>query len=629
MSTARAVPGVSVPRVAVLMPTHRQAAFLPRAVHSLLDQTAGEWELAVVDDGSDDGTAEAVDPFLTDPRVHHRRFAANRGLGAALNAGLDMTRAPVVAYLPSDDVWAPDHLARLLEVLADPAVVLAHSGVVHHERRTSPGAPEGHPLQLVQVAHRRLPERWPERAELESDDLERLYWGRLRHHGRVRATGRVTCTWTDHPGQRHKAIRESFDGGLNVFRHRYRIAEPLRFHSSDSGEVDERALYRRFRERTYRPSRDGLRILLVGELAYNPERVLALAERGHRLHGLWTPHGLGASTVGPLPFGHVTDLPRTGWADAVRHLRPDVVYALLNWRAVPFAHEVLRTVPEVPFVWHYKESPQASIRRGEWPLLADLVAHSDAQVYSSPEERDWFARALPGRTDPSTALVLDGDLPKAEWFDGPRGRRLSEDDGEVHTVVLGRPLGLDAAFVTSLARQGVHLHFHGLVDAPGPKGAWTSWIGDARRAAPGRVHVHPHVDQRHWTRALSRYDAGWLHRVRGDNGGDLLRATWDDLNYPARIPPLMAAGVPVLQQRSPGSVVAAERLVEQLGIGVLYDGAEDLAARLHDTAGRGLLGNAVRAHRERFTFDAHADGLLALLRSVAGRAAHTAERRRL
>ncbi len=33
------------------------------------------------------------------------------------------------------------------------------------------------------------------------------------------------------------------------------------------------------------------------------------------------------STVGPLPFGHVTDLPRAGWRDAVRELQPDVTYA--------------------------------------------------------------------------------------------------------------------------------------------------------------------------------------------------------------------------------------------------------------------------------------------------------------
>ena len=68
--------------------------------------------------------------------------------------------------------------------------------------------------------------------------------------------------------------------------------------------------------------------------------------------------GLGTHTVGPLPFGHVSDLPATGWHAAVRALRPDVIYALLNWRAVPFAREVLAAELDVPFVWHFKEAPQ-------------------------------------------------------------------------------------------------------------------------------------------------------------------------------------------------------------------------------------------------------------------------------
>ena len=53
---------------------------------------------------------------------------------------------------------------------------------------------------------------------------------------------------------------------------------------------------------------DALQARRVGALAFNPERVLALEERGHRLFGLWTDDGLGAHTVGPLPFGHVTDV---------------------------------------------------------------------------------------------------------------------------------------------------------------------------------------------------------------------------------------------------------------------------------------------------------------------------------
>ena len=98
-----------IPRVAVLVPVHDQAAYLPRALESLLAQEETAWEAVVVDDGSREPVSVPADP-----RVRLVRTDDNRGLGAALNRGLDETTAPVVAYLPADDVWYPDHLSALL-----------------------------------------------------------------------------------------------------------------------------------------------------------------------------------------------------------------------------------------------------------------------------------------------------------------------------------------------------------------------------------------------------------------------------------------------------------------------------------------------------------------------------------
>ncbi|GAA3722084.1 glycosyltransferase involved in cell wall biosynthesis [Spinactinospora alkalitolerans] len=598
------------------MPTFEQSAFLPRAVAGLLAQDVPDWELIVVDDGSTDGTPDALRPFLRDPRVRCHRSAVNRGLGAAANIGLDMARAPLIAYLPSDDVYDRTHLAVLLEPFDDDGVVLAWSGTRHGDAAEFLDGPCGGPLQLVQVMHRRTPDRWVERSELESDDLDRLLWSALRRRGRAVGTGRVTCTWTDHPDQRHKAIRERHDGGLNVFRRRYRIADPLRFHTSDGTRIDERRLYDRFRRRPHPAAPDGLRILLVGELSYQPERVLALAERGHRLHGLWTPDGLGVDTVGPLPFGHVADVPAADWPEAVRELRPDVVYAQLGWRAVPFAHEVMRRSRGVPFVWHFKESPQRSIARGEWRLLADLCTRADALVLSTPEEREWFELALPGRIDPARTLVIDGSLPKADWLRGRRAERLAERDGAPHTAVLGRPLGFGTDFLAELTALGIHVHLHGLVDGPGPQGRWRDWLGDALHRCAGRLHVHPPVDQRDWVRVLSRYDAGWLHRFTSRNNGDLRAAGWDDLNHPARVGTLLAAGLPLLQVRNPGCTVAMERFVTRHRVGLLYDGPADLAARLHDDGSMSELRASIWPRRHEFTFDHRVDELIALFRRL-------------
>ncbi len=102
-----------------------------------------------------------------------------------------------------------------------------------------------------------------------------------------------------------------------------------------------------------------------------------------------------------------------------------------------------------------------------------------------------------------------------------------------------------------------------------------------------------------------------------DNGGDLRRASWDDLNYPARIPPLLAAGVPLLQQHSPGCVVAASRLIARHGFGVRYADIEDLCAQLGDHAAMQHRRTAAWEQRILFAFDTHADRLIALFREIS------------
>ena len=601
-----------MPAVTVLMPTYNQARFIRRALDSLCAQTLEDWELLLIDDGSPDDTQAAAAPYLADPRIHYHRFERNRGLGAALNFGLTRANAPLIAYLPSDDIYYADHLASLARLLAtSPDAVLALSGVRHHYNRTAEGPVAGYPLQLVQVMHRPAPERWTEREELVTDDLDRMYWSKLRAHGEFTGSGQVTCEWVDHPQQRHKLLREPA-GGINPYRLYYGVDYPLRFHTSVGNLIDEVDHYRTFRERPDTPiAADGLKILLVGELAYNPERVLALEERGHKLYGLWMDEPYWYNYVGPLPFGHVEDLPRNDWQGAIRKVQPDVIYALLNWQAVPFAHQVLVENPGVPFVWHFKEGPFISLEKGHWPMLVDLYQQSDGQIFNSPEMRDWFETATPG-LDPARSLILDGDLPKREWFAHERSPRLSEADGEIHTVVPGRPIGLHPQNVAELAAQKIHLHFYGDFT----QGQWLEWIEKTKRLAAGYIHLHSNVDQEGWVSEFSRYDAGWLHYFRSENGGDIRRANWDDLNYPARIATLAAAGLPVLQRDNTGSIVATQNLAKDLDIGLFFDGMEDLRQQMKDTRRIAELRENMWQRRDVFTFDHHAGRLVEFFRHV-------------
>jgi glycosyltransferase involved in cell wall biosynthesis len=595
------------------MPAFNQGAFIDRAIESLLAQTFTAWELLIVDDCSFDETSERIQYWKSHPQVRCYRLERNRGFAAALNCALDRAQGELIAYLPCDDQYYREHLASLVRCLeAHPRAVLAYAGVRYKQRRGACGKIPGRPLQLVQAMHRRGEERWVEREQLVTDDLDRLFWAKLLERGEARGTRRITCEWIDHPAQHHKAILESAGGGLNPYRRRYAVPHPLRFQSSRGDYFDEVGLYRRFRDRPGTPpAADGLKILLVGELAFNPERILALEERGHRLYGLWMAKPWWFNTVGPLPFGHVQDLSPATWREDIRRLGIDLIYALLNWQAVRFAHEVLLARPGVPFVWHFKEGPWLSMEHGAWPQLIDLHTLSDGQIYSSPEERDWFAATVPA-TREGLAMTLDGDLPKREWFAGRRAPRLSALHGEFHTVVPGRPVGLPPVRLRELAAEKIHLHFYGNVQ----QAAWRRWIEKAQAMGPGYLHLHPYVGPDRWVAEFSRYDAGWLHFLRSRNKGDIARAFWDDLNYPARMAPLAAAGLPLIQYDNRGSIMATQSLASRLQVGIFAKSMAELGMHLRNRSRMEQLRANMWRERQQFSFDRHVDELVEFFRAA-------------
>src|SRR4051794_6118381 len=612
------------PLVSVLMPTYDHSRFISRSIESLLAQTCRDWELVIVDDASPDDTHAVVAPYLPDPRISYQKLNDNAGLGAALNHALGLAQGKLIAYLPSDDIFFAEHLDSLVQCLErHQQAIAASSGLRHHFNKEAQDL-EGRWLQLVQVMHRRTEDAWIERSELVTDDLDRMFWSKLRQRGTFARTGAVTCEWFDHPAQRHKVLREPF-GGLNPYRSRYAVPQPLRIHTSVGNAIDEVELYRRFRERPDTPaSADALKILLVGELAYNAERVLAFEEAGHRLYGLWTPDPQWWNTVGPLPFGHVQDIAYRGWRDSVRKIKPDVIYALLNWPAIRFAHHVLEQNPGVPFVWHLKEAPTVAAEKGLWRELMDLYLRSDAQIYCSPEMRDWFF-ALAPQLRGKPWLVLDGDLPKRDWLDGQRSRRLSERDGQIHTVVPGRPIGLHPWVMAELAAQHIHVHFYGDFT----QDLWRKWIEKVRETCAGFLHLHPNVDQRGWVTEFSQYDAGWLHFFRSRNAGETRRMVFDDMNYPARIGPLVAAGLPLLQADNRGSVVAMQNLAREHEIGLFFEDAVQLREQLSDENGLQRIRDNVWRQRERFTFDHHAARLVVFFREATALAKQTRREERL
>lgn len=99
---------MSIPSVSVIIPTYNRCDFLREAVASVLAQTVPDFELLVVDDGSMDATRDVVLSF-DDPRIRYL-FQTHLGVSAARNWGVASSRAELVAFLDSDDLWQPTKL---------------------------------------------------------------------------------------------------------------------------------------------------------------------------------------------------------------------------------------------------------------------------------------------------------------------------------------------------------------------------------------------------------------------------------------------------------------------------------------------------------------------------------------
>jgi hypothetical protein len=635
----------STPRVSVLMPTFKHEAFIRRAIESLLNQTFQDWELILINDGSPDNTEQIITPYLQDKRVVYRVLPHNQGIGVALNTATSIARGHYIAYLPSDDVYYPEHLARLVEVLdTQPDVYLAYSGVrwnyetygatlrgdeyVGKEAETllNPTPPikgallnNGNLFALVQVMHRRDFEsqvKWETRTELTSDKIEPNFWRRLIECGaKIAYAGKLTCEWVYHPHQ-HTVMVATGYGGLARYRQYYNIPrdEPLNWQPSYGPAVDERERYARFRVKRDLPQGDGLKILLVGELGFNPERVMAFEERGHKLYGLWYPDPESWDSTGPHSFGNIDNIPynpySTSWLDEVRAVQPDVIYALLNWQAIPFIYSVFCANPGIPFVFHFKEGPFICQEKGTWGMLVRLLTESDGRVFINQESYEWFQIATHNALDPDRTLIIDGDIPKIDWFTDDWSPKLSDQTGEPHTVCAGRIIGID---MEKLAAARVHIHFYGVhFQQMSPNFVR---IG----TESGYLHLHPTVEPKDWIRELSQYDAAWFHIFDSYNQGDLRRAHWDDLNMPARLGAYAGAGLPWILKDTPGCRTGLRSVAQKLDVGVFFNDFHHLGERLHDRVRIKQMSANMQANRHKFAFDTYVDDLIGLFRKAIDR----------
>lgn len=111
--------GDRTPRISVVLPVYNGAETLTRAMESIQAQVHCDWELLVVDDGSEDDSAAIAAAFAeADPRIVLLR-CPHRGLVPALNTGCAAARGEFIARMDADDVSQPNRFVRQLAWIAD------------------------------------------------------------------------------------------------------------------------------------------------------------------------------------------------------------------------------------------------------------------------------------------------------------------------------------------------------------------------------------------------------------------------------------------------------------------------------------------------------------------------------
>ncbi len=114
------------PAVSVIVPVYNAGDVLAETINSVLEQTYGDFELILVDDGSTDHSASICKSF-TDPRIRYF-WQQNAGVSHARNAGMALARGRFVGFLDSDDLWHREKIAaHVAHFEANPDVGVSYS----------------------------------------------------------------------------------------------------------------------------------------------------------------------------------------------------------------------------------------------------------------------------------------------------------------------------------------------------------------------------------------------------------------------------------------------------------------------------------------------------------------------
>lgn len=120
--------------ISIIIPTFNREVFLIKAIESVLSQTYKDFELIIVDDGSQDKTHEVAADFKDKRIVYIRQD--NKGVASSRNLGIKISKRPFIAFLDSDDWWDNKKLEIQLKKMQEaPDYLISHTDEVWYRNK--------------------------------------------------------------------------------------------------------------------------------------------------------------------------------------------------------------------------------------------------------------------------------------------------------------------------------------------------------------------------------------------------------------------------------------------------------------------------------------------------------------